>query len=259
MEVLELDIESEFINLKDQLMSYLYRLAANTQDAEDIVQDTYIKVKEKFNTFKGNSSFKTWVFSIATNLARDNHRVKNRWKVDAQDDCKIAAMESKVYQERMVQAFNSQAEKRFEIEEHMNYCFTCLAKNLTLEQQITVVLKEIYGFKRKGISNILGKSESVVKHLLFNGRKSLQTKYEHRCAMINKKGACYQCAELNDNFDEKKDSVEKIAKLGISSSKPADENLDIRFQIINKINPLHGNGAKLEDTIMQILREAIND
>lgn len=254
-----INIESEFISLEVQLKSYLYRLSCNKEDMEDLFQDTYIRVKEKIETFKSQSSFKTWVFAIATNLAKDNKRVRNRWQLDAQDKCKDAAMTNPQYLERMMFSFQNQTEKRFDIAEHMNYCFSCIVKNLMLEEQIALILKEIYHFKRNEIADILDKTEGVIKHLLYNGRKELQSKYNQRCALINKRGMCYQCAELNDTLQGHADSTDKIALLGLSNDKSEEANLDIRFSIINKINPLNGNGADLEDTILQILRETIND
>ena len=91
---MKIEPESEFAALSTALESYLYRLTANRQDAEDLLHDTFIVVKQSFASFKGLSSFKTWVFSIATNLARDNQRVKNRWAVDVQDLCKPAAIDN---------------------------------------------------------------------------------------------------------------------------------------------------------------------
>lgn len=249
----------EFEIYAEQLKSYLYRLTANKEDAEDLLHDTFIKAHEKIETFKGNSSLKTWVFSIATNLAKDNQRVKNRWDLDVQDKCKNAAVENPKVAERIVSSFNSQSDLQFEIKEHINYCFTCIAKNLTLEKQIAIILKEIYDFKRTEIAEILNVTEGVVKHLLHDGRNELQLKYENRCALINKTGVCYQCAELNDYLQTEKNSTEKISKLGLNYDKTPEENLNIRFQIINQINPLNSNGADLEDTIMQILRETIID
>jgi RNA polymerase sigma-70 factor (ECF subfamily) len=134
-----------------------------------------------------------------------------------------------------------------------------LAKNLQLEQQIAIILMEMYEFKRAEIAAILNLSEGVVKHLLFEGRKELQQKYEQRCALINKKGVCYQCAELNDYFEQSNTATEKISKLGFVEQNSAEKNLDLRFQLIQKINPLTSKGAALEDVIMQILREAIGE
>lgn len=254
-----MNFADEFEAFSNQLLSYLYRLTANKADAEDILHDTFIRASEKIDTFNGNSSLKTWVFCIATNLARDNHRVKNRWAIDAQDRCKQAAVTNLHLAERMVNTFQNQIDKKFEIVEHINYCFTCLAKNLNLEQQIAIILKEMYDFKRTEIAAILNISEGEVKHLLFDGRKELQKKYEQRCALINKKGACYQCAELNDYFEQQQSAVDKITQLGLRPENTATRNLNQRFQLIHKINPLTSNGAALEDVILQILREAISE
>ena len=259
METKTIDPNKEFACLSGHLESYLYRLTANREDVKDLLHDTYIEVIRAFPSFKGLSTFKTWVFSIATNIARDNQRVKNRWAADVQDLCKQAAIDNKHYADRMVAAFQSQTEKRFELAEHINYCFTCLSKNLSLEKQIAIVLKEMYEFKRSEIGEIMGISEGVVKHMLFDGRKELQEKYEQRCALINKTGACYQCSELNNYFEGAKTSEEKIRQLGLSPENNAEANLDRRFQLINRINPLTSNGAVTEDVILQILRETIKD
>lgn len=259
MKTKEINIETEFIAFQEQLESYLYRLSANREDAKDIVQDTYIKAKQKFDSFKGESSFKTWCFSIATNLAKDNQRVKNRWKLEVQDDCKNASLSTPKYQQRILTSFQNQTEQQFEIAEHINYCFTCIAKNLDLEEQIAVILKEFYHFKRTEIGHILGKTEGVVKHLLYNGRQELQTKYNKRCSLINKTGVCYQCAELNDFLQEKPNSAEKIKNIELSRENNSETNLDIRFSLINQLNPLNSKASDLEDTILQILREVIDD
>ncbi|MCI4671759.1 MAG: RNA polymerase sigma factor [Bacteroidia bacterium] len=259
MQAIEVNIESEFIGIQAQLESYLYRLSANKEDAKDLLQDTFLKVNQKIDSFQGNSSFKTWVFAIATNLARDNQRVKNRWKLEVQDECKNASLSTPKYQKKIISAFQNQTEQQFEIAEHINYCFTCIAKNLDLEEQIAVILKEFYQFKRSEIARILGKTEGVIKHLLFNGRKELQTKYEKRCALINKTGVCHQCSELNDFLQEVPNSKEKVEKLKLNRKNSSETNLDIRFNLISKINPLNSKASELEDNILQILREVIDD
>jgi RNA polymerase sigma-70 factor (ECF subfamily) len=176
-----------------------------------------------------------------------------------QDECKDASLSTPKYQQRIIGAFQNQTEQRFEIIEHINYCFTCIAKNLNIEQQIAIILKEFYHFKRAEIAQILNKTEGIVKHLLFNGRKELQTRYEKRCAVINKTGVCYQCAELNDFLQKNPNSQDKVRQTGLSQSNDADTNLNIRFELINMINPLTSKASELEDTILQILREVIND
>ena len=61
--------QSLFAAFQPQLKSYLYRLLANRNDAEDLTHDTFIRAFDQLHTFKGESTLKTWVFRIATNLA----------------------------------------------------------------------------------------------------------------------------------------------------------------------------------------------
>ena len=71
----EVNYQKLFLEIRPQLSSYLYRLTANKQDMDDLLQDTYIKISDKISSFRGESSFKTWVFAVATNLARDNRSI----------------------------------------------------------------------------------------------------------------------------------------------------------------------------------------
>lgn len=63
--------EKIFMNLRSNLKSYLFRLTPNNQDIDDILQDVFIKAYNNIQTFRGDSSFKTWVFTIATNHTRN--------------------------------------------------------------------------------------------------------------------------------------------------------------------------------------------
>src|ERR1700761_180451 len=74
-----------FAEFQPQLKSYLYRLVADRNDVDDLTHDTFIRAFDKIATFNQDSSLKTWVFRIATNLAYDHLRKLKRWPVDAQD------------------------------------------------------------------------------------------------------------------------------------------------------------------------------
>jgi len=79
------DFDSQFELSRRQLKSFLLRLTARVEDAEDIVQDTYLKATQKLSTFRSESSLKTWVFTIATNIAKDNLRAQTRWTENVTD------------------------------------------------------------------------------------------------------------------------------------------------------------------------------
>jgi len=62
----------EFEHISGPLKSYLLRITASISEVEDIIHDTYLKAHDKLHTFRGESSLKTWLFTIASNLLKDN-------------------------------------------------------------------------------------------------------------------------------------------------------------------------------------------
>ena len=113
--------QQDFIQFRPQLKSYLFRLSASKQDSEDLLQDTYIKTFEKIELFSGKSSFKTWVFSIATNLAKDNFRVKERWGENWMDLVRDAHVADPKLFAKKKEKLESSPEGKFVLSEHLNY------------------------------------------------------------------------------------------------------------------------------------------
>ena len=56
-----------------------YRLLGDASNAEDAVQEVFIQVWNKIGSFKEQSKFSTWLFSVATNLAISHYRKRNTW------------------------------------------------------------------------------------------------------------------------------------------------------------------------------------
>lgn len=63
---------------KDGLILFAYRITGDLQDAEDVAQDTFVRLAIKKPRFFGRSTFKTWLYTIARNIALDLLRRKNR-------------------------------------------------------------------------------------------------------------------------------------------------------------------------------------
>jgi RNA polymerase sigma-70 factor (ECF subfamily) len=63
---------------QDRLHNVIYRLVGSTEDARDLLQDTFVKAYENLDGFRGGSSLYTWLFRIAVNTAL-SHRRKRRW------------------------------------------------------------------------------------------------------------------------------------------------------------------------------------
>lgn len=240
---------SEFETIIKQLKSYLLRITASIADAEDIVQDTYIKALEKLNSFRGESSLKTWVFTIASNLAKDNLRAQKRWTEDVTDICKAKAIANPNYFPEVMHIQATSPQGQFEVREHITFCLTCISKSLPLEQQLCIYLKEVYDFKVNEIATILNTTEAMVKYYLHTGRSKMITIFDGRCALINKEGTCHQCSELNGIFNPKQNAQEEIMKVEMAKeAAKADKEhlLDLRLQIMKGIDPFLSKGSALQ-------------
>lgn len=254
--------QNEFTKCQNHLKSYLYRLLADKNDAEDISQDTYLKALDKILQFKGESSFKTWIFQIATNLAYDELRKRKRWQIDAQDKTRALARDSHEIKAEFMFVHNNSLYGNYEIKEHIDFCFTCLAKTLVIEHQLALLLKDIYDFSVKEIALIMNCTEGVVKHLLVDARKTMITIFDNRCALVSKKGACHQCSELNGFFNPKHKTQQAVAALDLmKASKKVDkkELYNLRTSLIKFIDPLNSEGYDLHAVIMKYTKIAIRE
>lgn len=239
----------EFEQARPQLKSYILRITASVQDSEDIVQDTYLKASTKLDSFRGDSSVKTWIFTIASNITKDNLRAKKRWTENVTDICKAKALSNPNYFPEVMAIHQTSPQGQFEMKEHITFCFTCISKSLPLEQQICILLKEVYDFKVAEITEIVNTTEAMVKYYLHTSRTKMVTIFEGRCALINKEGVCHQCSELNGIFNPKQNF--EIEKNKIEFAKKADNPnreylLDLRINIMKEIDPFNSNGSALQ-------------
>ncbi len=254
--------QSLFAEFQQQLKSYLYRLLTDRDDVDDITHDTFIRAFDKLGTFNGDSSFKTWVFKIATNLAYDHLRKQKRWQVDAQDKAADLAIGSEEIRQVFWMVHDTSPAGAYEMKEHIDYCFTCISKTLPIENQVALILKNVYDFQVKEICLILEKTEGVVKHLLNDARTTMTDIFEHRCALINQEGVCHQCSHINEIFNPKQHQQEALMKLELvkASKKYNREQLfTLRTLLVKSIDPLHASGTDFHEEIMRCLRTAIGE
>lgn len=251
-----------FAKFQPQLKSYLYRLTASRNDADDLTHDTFIRAYDKLNLFKGESSLKTWVFQIATNLAYNYLQKRKRWTVNVNAEAKELVSQNPALVSNIQQVANNSPEGRYTIREHIDTCFTCMGKTLPIENQVAVILKDIYDFSVPEITRILSKSEGTVKYLLQNARKTMTDIFEKRCALVNQEGICHQCSELNGWFNPKQDQQAARMELDLvkgSKKYDRDQLYQLRTQLIRHIDPLRTEGNALQEALMECNRIAVGE
>lgn len=239
--------------------SYLYRMTACREDAEDLAQVVWVRVYRNLAKFEGRSSFRTWLFAIATSAARDYHRARQRWPVDAQDRARTLAESGPETAEEFLRVAHESEAGRFEIREHIDFCLTCIMKTLPLEQQLAVMLADIYGFTAVEGAEIMSLTPGVFKHRLHDARSTMEGVFDNRCALIRKTGVCHQCSELNGFFNPARDQQAELAKIDLvraAADSSGSRLLDLRLALARNVNPLHSAGADVQEAIMQVVRMA---
>lgn len=240
---------SEFETFQGELKSFVLRMTASVQDTDDIVQEAYLKAHAKIDTFRGESSLKTWVFAIASNLVKDVLKAKQRWPETVTDICREAALSNPQFMQEAMQIRETSPQGNFEIKEHIAFCFTCVSKTLPLEQHLVLLLKEVYGFRVKEIAQIIDQTDAMVKYYLYAARSKMIDIFDHRCSLINKQGVCYQCTELNGIFNPKQKEQEELVKIAMvreAGGKDKQELLDLRMRILQELDPFESGAAELQ-------------
>jgi RNA polymerase sigma-70 factor, ECF subfamily len=241
------------------IKSYLYRLTACREDAEDLAQEVWIQIFTRLGTFAGRSSVRIWLFAIATQVATAHHRVKARWPVDAQDKAKALAATNPEIPELLSRTHWASPRARYEIREHVDFCFTCLMKTLPLDEHITLMLCDIYDFTPDEAAEVLGRLVEVVTPLLHKARMTMERILDQRCALINPQGVCHQCTELNSLFNPHQAEQQELAKLDLvrdAQESMSQDLLMLRTALVRSIDPLNAASTNLHEVMMQVVRQA---
>jgi RNA polymerase sigma-70 factor (ECF subfamily) len=135
----------------------------NPVDAEDAVQETFLKVQRSIASFRGQSSFVTWTYRILINTCYDARRSRLRKKEVANDDSE----ETPRLEPR---APGAHPALRMALER-------ALAK-LTQHQRSVFLLYEVEGFHHAEIAGMLEMSETASKNTLFQAKKNLRQMLE---------------------------------------------------------------------------------
>ena len=234
------------------LRSLAYRLLANRADSEDAVQETLVRALAEIDGFRGEASLKTWLFRIATNICLDMLRHRGRWGPDAQVNGQRVGSTSPEHLASL-EALEGDSHYRYEVAEHVAFCFSCVSRSLPPEQQAAVLLREVFELSNREAAKVLDITESVLRHHLSAGRGAMQATFEGMCALIGKTGVCQQCKGFRDRAaPERRDA--DIDAIGPATAE-AGENFARRAAIVREADLEGGTAQALHDQLFRELAE----
>ncbi len=167
--------ETALAPLVEKYKRMVYRLAMqitkNHADADDVMQETFIKVYRSIRTFRKDAAFETWLYRIVVNEALNFVKRRERQRESTLEIASEAAYEATTrYRAQIANDPHAHAEKS-ELRHHV----TEAVNSLSLKHRTVVILHEFEGLTHAEIASILNCSEGTVRSRLHYARKKLRT------------------------------------------------------------------------------------
>jgi len=178
-----------------KLLNFLYRFVSSRSQAEDLVQQTLLKVYNNRLKFKNTGKFSTWMYTIAANLARDYLRKYRKYQF-------ISLDEPVGDNSNIIDFYREPDEKKMTSLEaqEMKHVVRVAVDRLPSEQRMAVLLSHFEHMSYDDIARVMNCAKGTVKSRIFRARARLKE------LLTN-----YVLAKEGDAADEVPQSGEKAA------------------------------------------------
>jgi RNA polymerase sigma-70 factor (ECF subfamily) len=170
--------------LSPALTRYLRHYVSDSTVADDLLQETLVRISHGLGNFEQRSSIKTWAFAIATRVAADyfrqpEHRVKIVDILDFEDSEELADDESAI-DEKLANGA-------------MNACIREVIDSLPEDYRAALVLHDLEEISARQIAEICDIPISTVKIRIHRGRKRLREALKTQCEFYRDNSSVFRC------------------------------------------------------------------
>jgi RNA polymerase sigma-70 factor (ECF subfamily) len=167
------DFEADAMQYAPQLYTAAMRMARNPTDAEDLVQETFLKAYRAYDSFTAGTNLKAWLYRILTNTYINKYRKDRRRPIESElGDLEDLYLYKRIGSEETTDSSRSAEDRVLDglVESDIKEAVEALPENF----RVPVLLADLEGFAYKEIAEILDIPIGTVMSRLHRGRKALQ-------------------------------------------------------------------------------------
>ncbi|OBK71799.1 sigma-70 family RNA polymerase sigma factor [Mycobacterium sp. 1274761.0] len=164
-----------------ELLAHCYRMTGSIHDAEDLVQDTYLRAWKSYKGFQGKSSVRTWLYRIATNTSLTALEGKQRRPLPtglgqpSADPAAELTRPEVSWLEPLPDTADDPSDPSVIVgsRESVRLAFVAALQHLSPRQRAVLVLREVLQWKAAEVADAIGTSTAAVNSLLQRARAQL--------------------------------------------------------------------------------------
>lgn len=169
--------EELLVQYQNKIYTLCFRYMGNEEDAYDMAQESFIKAFRSLHSFKGDSSFGTWLYRIATNVCLDDIRRRKRKVTTISLDERVPTGDGEIEKEAVDSSPTAdivweQKELQQQVEKMLN--------TLKPEHKTVIVLRDMMELSYEEIAAVLNCSTGTVKSRLSRARNILRKIFINR-------------------------------------------------------------------------------
>ncbi|MCI2421641.1 sigma-70 family RNA polymerase sigma factor [Saccharopolyspora sp. K220] len=167
-----------------ELLAHCYRMLGSVDDAEDLVQETYLRAWRSFAGFEGRASLRTWLYRIATNACLTVLEQRERRPLPAglggpSDDPAVSVAEPpgiawlQPMPDALVDSSKTDPAAIVTSRSSMRLAFVAALQHLPARQRAVLILRDVLGWRAREVADLLGTTSMAVKSTLQRARAQI--------------------------------------------------------------------------------------